>query len=46
MLALPIDKILYIYLMSPHSKHQKVHSNGSINNQYKRLIVNNKNIDR
>jgi hypothetical protein len=23
MLALPIDKMLYIYLLCPHSKHQK-----------------------
>jgi hypothetical protein len=27
MLALPIDKMLYIYVLCPHSKHQKIHSN-------------------
>jgi hypothetical protein len=25
--ALPIDKMLYIYLLCPHSEHQKIHSN-------------------
>jgi hypothetical protein len=26
-LALPIDKMLYIYLLCPHSEHQKIRSN-------------------
>jgi hypothetical protein len=42
MLALPLDKMLYIYLLFPHSEHQKIRSNLNSLNSFTKETSSNK----